>query len=421
MWLFGRSTKKKSQTKKMPKKYTFSHVNDESPEEIAVKQLRSSVKDILKSHQDNDDYLRKWLKARNYDVMEAERMFRNSMAFRKKIGADTLLQKYTPPEVIQKYLTGGFCGFDKDGSPVRVELFGLLDIKGLMYSARKVDLEKTKMLQCEKTVRDWEIMSKKLGKKVGGLTVIFDMAGVTTKWLWKPGLDMYLHLVKVLEDNYPEMMKRLIVINAPSIFPILYKLARPLISDDMKKKIIVLGSNFTQVLLQYVDAEQLPVYLGGKLTDPDGNPRCTTMICQGGQVPESYFLKNHSLGENMTAATVSKKLELKFEVQKSGMILRWEFQTEGYDIGFGVGFLENDGSVKFVLPVERVNSHMVPEDGSINCTEQGTYVLVFDNSFSWARSKKVSYQVEVIEEDKNILEEVENIGYVTDKLEAAHI
>ncbi|XP_013402721.1 SEC14-like protein 3, partial [Lingula anatina] len=98
MWLFGRSTKKKSQTKKMPKKYTFSHVNDESPEEIAVKQLRSSVKDILKSHQDNDDYLRKWLKARNYDVMEAERMFRNSMAFRKKIGADTLLQKYTPPE-----------------------------------------------------------------------------------------------------------------------------------------------------------------------------------------------------------------------------------------------------------------------------------------------------------------------------------
>ena len=27
------------------------------------------------------------------------------------------------------------------------------------------------------------------------------------------GLQMYLHLVKVLEDNYPEMMKRMFVIN----------------------------------------------------------------------------------------------------------------------------------------------------------------------------------------------------------------
>ncbi len=27
------------------------------------------------------------------------------------------------------------------------------------------------------------------------------------------GLQMYLHLVKILEDNYPEMMKRMFVIN----------------------------------------------------------------------------------------------------------------------------------------------------------------------------------------------------------------
>lgn len=27
------------------------------------------------------------------------------------------------------------------------------------------------------------------------------------------GLEMYLHLIKVLEDNYPEMAKRLIVVN----------------------------------------------------------------------------------------------------------------------------------------------------------------------------------------------------------------
>lgn len=60
------------------------------------------------------------------------------------------------------YLAGGFSGYDKEGSPVKVELFGRLDIKGIVYSAKKVDLEKTKLLQCEKTVMDWKQQSEKV-------------------------------------------------------------------------------------------------------------------------------------------------------------------------------------------------------------------------------------------------------------------
>ena len=36
--------------------------------------------------------------------------------------------------------------------------------------------------------------------------------------------------------------------------------------------------DFAQHLLKYMDADQLPKYLGGTLTDPDGNPRCLTMV-----------------------------------------------------------------------------------------------------------------------------------------------
>ena len=45
---------------------------------------------------------------------------------------------------------------------MRVELYGHLDMKGLMYSAKTVDLEKTKLMQCEKHVRDWKEQSKKV-------------------------------------------------------------------------------------------------------------------------------------------------------------------------------------------------------------------------------------------------------------------
>nr|UXK97413.1 retinal-binding protein [Babylonia areolata] len=273
-------------------------------------------------------------------------------------------------------------------------------MKGLMYSAKRADLERTKLLQCENTLLDWKEQSQKRGHRVDGLTVIFDMEGVSSKMLWRPGLQMYLHLVKVLEDNYPEMMKRLFVVNAPRIFPLLYKLARPLISEDMKNKIHVLGSHFKDTLLQYIDAEELPVFLGGVKTDPDGNPRCSTMICQGGEVPRDYFLQDKESEDHLESATVSRgdKLCLTYNVTKPGSVLRWEFKTDDFDIGFGVHVLRN-GKRETVVATERVNSHIVPEDGSITCQHPATYVVTFSNHHSVWRKKTIRYCVEVLGAD----------------------
>nr|CAG4719772.1 RALBP [Leptochiton asellus] len=367
-----------------------------SKEEAALKQFKAKVEDVIKPEYD-DRYLWKWLKAREFDVSKAEQMFRASLAYREKMKVDSLNETYQPPEVLQKYLTGGFCGHDKDGSPIRVEPYGHLDMKGIMYSTKKSDLEKTKLLQCEYTVADWREQSKKLGKRVDGLTVIFDMEGVSTKMLWKPGLQMYLYLVKVLEDNYPEMMKRMFVINAPRIFPLLYKICRPLISDDMKNKIHVMGGDFKSHLLKYIDADQLAVIHGGTLSDPDGNPRLATKVCQGGIVPESYYLNDQEQFVNMEAITVPKgeKVCREYIVEKPGSILRWEFKTEDFDIGFGVYFVKDDEQ-KYVVPMQRVNSHIVTEDGTYTCAEAGPYVVCFDNSFSWTRQKKIYFIAEII-------------------------
>ncbi|KAH9514987.1 hypothetical protein Btru_021600 [Bulinus truncatus] len=377
-------------------------------EEEALRQFKERVSDLITSQ---DDYsLKKWLKARNYDVNKAEAMFRTSMAYREKMKVDSLLTDYEPPEVLKKYMSGGNIGHDKEGSPVRVELFGHLDMKGLMYSARKSDMEKVKLRQCEQHLRDWEEMSKKLNRRVDGLVVIFDMEGVSSKMLWRPGLQMYLHLVTLLEDNYPEMLKRMFVINAPRIFPLLYKICRPLISQDTKNKIHVLGSDCASTLLKYIDADQLPAYLGGNKTDPDGNPRCVTLISQGGQVPEEYYMKESENSEQMETATVARgdKLSIPLEVTKPGSVLRWEFKTDGYDIGFGVFRQEGPEKVA-VVEMERVNSHMVPEDGSYTCDVPGTYTVMFDNSYSKLRDKRLQYFVDVmsVEEADDMPDHVE--------------
>lgn len=377
-------------------------------------EFKLRIADVMKTDHD-DFYLTKWLKARCFNLANAEKMYRESLAYREKMKVDSMATTYTPPKVLAEYFPGGYCGYDRDGSPLCVELFGRYDMKGLMLSTRRSDLERLKLFQCEMVTEECKRQSEKLGKRVDGISVIFDMENVGTKSLWRPGLEMYLHLIKVLEDNYPEMAKRLIIVNAPAIFPFMYRLARHLLSEDMKKKIFVLGSNYKTELLKFVDADQLPAYLGGTLTDPDGNPRCTTMIHQGGPVPQSFYLTDHLTNESMNVAVIpsGETLSLDFEVEKPCTMLKWEFRTENYDIGFGVNLTSESGKRREIVPSRKYNSHLVAEDDSIVCSTPGTYSVIFDNSFSWTKSKKVFYLIELVDVDDQIRREVQEFRDVT--------
>lgn len=50
---------------------------------------------------------------------------------------------------------------------------------------------------------------------------------------------------------------------------------------------------------------------------------------------------------------------------------RWEFKTKNYDVAFGV-FRVCEGQKIPVVPIVRVHSHVIAEDGSLVCGETGT-------------------------------------------------
>lgn len=121
---------------------------------------------------------------------------------------------------------------------------------------------------------------------------------------------------------------------------------------------------------------------------------------------------------------------------------RWQFATEGADIGFGV-FLKNRkgewkkaADMQEIVPSQRYNTHLVPEDGSLTCERPGVCecrpvkasgcasvvsvrrnvealcnvgfsslrkcsalpsdVLRFDNTYSIFQAKRVSFTIEVL-------------------------
>ena len=87
-------------------------------------------------------------------------------------------------------MTGGDVGHDKEGSVLRIEPWGYLDMKGIMYSCKKSDLEKSKLLQCEKHLKDLEATSEKVRNN---LVFILQRTHTHTHTHTRKDFSVYLH------------------------------------------------------------------------------------------------------------------------------------------------------------------------------------------------------------------------------------
>lgn len=68
-----------------------------------------------------------------------------------------------------------------------------------------------------------------------------------------------------------------------------------------------------------------------------------------------------------------------------------------------------------IVPSQRYNAHLVPEDGSLTCERPGVYVLRFNNTYSIFQAKRISYSVEVLLPDH--LQPAQNNGKSGDHVE----
>lgn len=369
--------------------------------------FRVCVSDICQPNHD-DHFLLKWLRARDFSVEKAEFMLRESMNVRRQMKLDTLVETYKVPEVLSKYYPGGHFGFDREGTPVFIDPIGQIDFRGLLSSVKKNEIIRFKAYLAEYTQFLCRQQSSKLGKRIDQVVMVMDMEGLGLKHLWRPGVTLFNKITAFYEDNYPEMMKNILVINAPRIFPIAYALVKPFLNEVTRNKVKILGVDWKTELLEYIDEDNLPEYYGGTCKDPDGDPLCRSKICYGGDVPESYYCKDCDKPDTWTDEQMYEvgcvkrgtALKLSFEVDAPGSILSWQYKSVDHDIGFGVFYSEKGSKhskdLEEKIPTERRNCHLVQEEGSLLCEKPGIYILRFDNSYSWTRNKKIFYNVTIV-------------------------
>ncbi|KFM72977.1 SEC14-like protein 2, partial [Stegodyphus mimosarum] len=377
-----------------------------SEEEDCIQELRKRLENEMKPEYFNDDSLfLRFLRARNCNLNKAEDMLRNHIEWREKNDIDDI-EMYKPPEVA-KYFPMSLIGFDKTGSPIRYLPFGNMDAKGLLKSAKKHDCVKSVVQRLESDAVRMKEKSKKMGKNIDQWIYIFDFENYTfAKATHKPTLQMLAYLMMTYEAHYPERLKLAFVVNASVYFTLIFSVVKPLFTGATLNKIKIYGKDgWKEELLKLIDPEVLPVSLGGTRTDSDGDPRCSATINQGGPVPPSYYFRSNTRrlcyqpGVKKLNVSRMSKVNVVLDVDEPGSLIEWEFETENKDIGFGLYFQSLDSlqnKPKELIPKQRVEAHVACETGMYQCEVPGTYILMFDNTYSWLQQKEIFCRAVVV-------------------------
>jgi len=110
-------------------------------------------------------------------------------------------------------------------------------------------------------------------KHIDSSTSIFDVQGVGFKNFSKSARELITRLQKIDNDNYPETLCQMYIINAGQGFKMLWSTIKSFLDPKTASKIHVLGNKYQHKLLEIIDECELPEFLGGKCKCIEGCER----------------------------------------------------------------------------------------------------------------------------------------------------
>lgn len=315
-----------------------------------------------------DVILLKFLRARDFRVLDSFNMLEKCLAWRKEFGADGIVEEdlgFKELEGVVAYMQG----YDREGHPVCYNAYGVFRDKD-MYERIFGDDEKLK-----KFLR-WRVQVLERGInllhfKPGGVNSIIQVTDL--KDMPKRELRVASNqILSLFQDNYPEMVARKIFINVPWYFSMLYSMFSPFLTQRTKSKFVISKEgNVAETLYKFVRPEDIPVQYGGLSRPSDLN--------HGPPKPASEF-----------TVKGGEKVNIQIEGIEAGATITWDIVVGGWDLEYSAEFVPNaEGS--YTIAVEKPRKISPSEEAirnSFTSKEAGKLVLSVDNSSS--RRRKVA-------------------------------
>lgn len=240
----------------MTKKHVHTgYLEDLSEEQSGVlDQLRVYLREVLQNTDPryDDRYLLRFCRARKFDYPKVQLMFDNFLKWRADNGVDDIAEMdISIMKDAEHIVPHNYYCIDLQGRPVYIERYGKSDLKELTkvhYFYQIVD-EKTLLRYYIYTYERllhvvFPEVSKRAGRVIQQSVTILDLDGLAfTKILSKrTEIQQFLKLTSgIAQDNYPEIMGKLFIINAPTLFSLLWSVVKSFLDEKTASKIHILG------------------------------------------------------------------------------------------------------------------------------------------------------------------------------------
>lgn len=397
-----------------------------------------------------------YLRSNSWNVKAAVKMLDRSVAFRKRIGADTMplfpsampvsgfdqndviarlgLQPRQPNDpqsnllqTFNAFMKIGFHSYDKRGLPVCYWMMDEVDVKGALKRAKQSIPVGTTITDyadryCSYIAETgWALCryhDKCLAERpnpalnTGGprrnfVTVVIDARRLSTKMFHKPAIDLMKDCMTHMNQYYADCIHRVLVVNCPSLIRFAYSVVKPAINEGLQRKITFVNPEDTELALhRVIGKERVPSFLGGTCNCPGG--------CISTYSPNSVLSAEEDGGSDVITEdiklTAGEKHEKAFELAQ-GEDVTWEFvSTKGVDVRFTVNFFPKQQGMtvdakKKKVRIDKKMKKTTAEnplvksqkltDGADHfiAPEDGILQLVWDNSNSWVQDKPVQMRV----------------------------
>ncbi|XP_004627849.1 SEC14-like protein 5 [Octodon degus] len=310
-------------------------------QESCLIQLRHWLQETHRGKIPKDQHILRFLRARDFHLDKAREMLCQSLSWRKQHQVDLLLQTWRPPALLEEFYAGGWHYQDIDGRPLYILRLGQMDTKGLMKAVGEEALLQHVLSVNEEGQKRCEGNTRQFGRPISSWTCLLDLEGLSMRHLWRPGVKALLRMIEVVEDNYPETLGRLLIVRAPRVFPVLWTLISPFISENTRRKFLIYsGSDYQGPggLVDYLDRDVIPDFLGGDSV-------CN--VPEGGLVPKSLYLTEEEQdqadqlrqwSETYHSASVFRGAphEVAVEILEGESVITWDFDILRGDMVFSL-------------------------------------------------------------------------------------
>ncbi|GAB4815807.1 hypothetical protein N2152v2_002853 [Parachlorella kessleri] len=215
--------------------------------------------------------LRRFLRARKHSLSKAKGMFLDQLEWRKANDVDSVLHgfKFEERDRFFEYYPEGFYGTDRLGRPVYVQQPGKVNTDELW---KFTTMERCVRYHIQQQERYLNVVlpsaSLASGKIQEQSIVLLDMDGVGVSTLTGEVRKILALIMEIDQDNYPELMYKTLIINAPTTFRVLWAMVRHLMDARTQAKIEVLPADYHAELQAYIAPENLMQQYGGSNPAP---------------------------------------------------------------------------------------------------------------------------------------------------------